>query len=271
MASARVHADEAAIHPGPVPTRALARVFLRSLLLQATWNRRGMQNLGFVYALWPALVHLYPDEQRRSRAAARHLTFFNTHPYLASAIVGGALFHEERVARGEEEPEAVERFKSALMFPFAAVGDSFFWLSLRPLSGMCAALLAPWIGLWSVALFLVLYNVPHLAFRITLFVDGYRRGDRVVERVAKAGLPKWGARLRRASAVGGGAAVVIGVFQLTGPGLPVEPRGWLVVAAAASLAVFLGTWALLARRGSLWAALASIGIGIVLALLGAGW
>ena len=56
MGSARIHADEAAIHP--LPTWALARVFLRSLLLQATWNRRGMQNLGFVYALWPALVHL---------------------------------------------------------------------------------------------------------------------------------------------------------------------------------------------------------------------
>src|SRR5690606_13799238 len=38
----------------------LARVFLRSLLLQASWNPRGMQNLGFAYAMWPALEHLYP-------------------------------------------------------------------------------------------------------------------------------------------------------------------------------------------------------------------
>ncbi|WP_373046555.1 PTS system mannose/fructose/sorbose family transporter subunit IID [Vulgatibacter sp.] len=249
----------------------LLRIFLRSLLLQATWNRRGMQNLGFAYAIWPGLKALYPDEASRARAAARHLAFFNTHPYLASAILGGALFHEERVARGEEPPEAVERFKSALMGPFAAVGDSFFWLSLRPFAGMIAALLAPWIGLWAVAAFLALYNVPHVAFRLSLFLEGYRRGDRVVERVARASLPKWGARLRRVSAVGGGVAVVVGAFLVTGPGLPVDGAVWLAVIGGVSLLVFLGTWALLARRGSLWAGLVAIGIGLVLALLGAGW
>jgi len=255
----------------PLPAWTLARVFLRSLLLQASWNRRGMQNLGVVYALWPALEHLYPDPSERVRAATRHLAFFNTHPYLASAILGGTLFHEERVARGEEPPEAVEGFKNALMGPFAAVGDSFFWLSLRPFAGMVAALLAPWIGLWAVLAFLALYNVPHVGFRLSLFLDGYRRGDRVVERVARAALPKWGARLRSLSAVGGGAAVVVGVFLITGPGLPVEPVPWLVTSAVASVLVFFATWALLARRGSLWAGLGAIAVGLVLALLGAGW
>ena len=32
-------------------------------------------------------------------AVQRHLTFFNTHPYVAAAIVGGVLYHEERIAR----------------------------------------------------------------------------------------------------------------------------------------------------------------------------
>ena len=257
--------------PRPLPASTLARVVLRSLLLQSSWNRRGMQNLGVAFALWPAIEQLYPDPQSRTRAAARHLAFFNTHPYLASAILGGALFHEEKVARGEEAPEAVEAFKSALMGPFAAVGDSFFWLSLRPFAGMVAALLAPWIGLWAVLAFLALYNVPHLGFRLSLFLDGYRRGDRVVERVARAALPKWGARLRTVSAVGGGVAVVVGVFLITGPGLPVEPVPWLVTIAAVSALVFFATWALLARRGSLWAGLGAIAVGLVLALLGAGW
>ena len=30
----------------------------------------------------------------------RHLVFFNTHPYVAAAIVGGVLYHEQRIARG---------------------------------------------------------------------------------------------------------------------------------------------------------------------------
>jgi len=257
--------------PAGVPAGVLARVFLRSLVLQASFNRRGMQNLGFAYAMWPALQVLYPDRAARTRAAARHLAFFNTHPYLASAILGGVIFHEERVARGEESPDVVENFKRALQGPFAAVGDSFFWLSLRPSAGILAALLSPWIGLWAVALFLVLYNVPHVAFRLVLFVDGYRRGDRVVERVARAALPKWGARLRGVSAACGGAAAVVAAFLITGPGLPVEGEPWLAVSCAASALVFLASWALLARGGTLLAAGLAIGLGLVLALLGAGW
>lgn len=261
---------EAAAHLR-VPAWALARVFVRSLVLQASFNRRGMQNLGFAFAIWPALVALYPDRAARTRAAARHLSFFNTHPYLASAILGGVIFHEERVARGEESADVVENFKRALQGPFAAVGDSFFWLSLRPSAGILAALLSPWLGLWSVALFLVLYNVPHVAFRLLLFVDGYRRGDRVVERVAKAALPKWGARLRAVSATCGGAAAVVAAFLLTGPGLPVEAESWLVVSCAAAALVFLASWGLLARRGALLAGILAIGLGLVLALFGAGW
>ncbi|MGZ6029197.1 MAG: PTS system mannose/fructose/sorbose family transporter subunit IID, partial [Myxococcaceae bacterium] len=86
------------IGPGTHLPRSLKiRVFLRSLLLQASWNPKGMQNLGLVYALFPALQRLYPDPLARREAVQRHLTFFNTHPYVAAAIVGGVLYHEERI------------------------------------------------------------------------------------------------------------------------------------------------------------------------------
>lgn len=239
--------------------RVLARVFLRSLLLQASWNRRGMQNLGVVYALWPALERLYPDRERRTAAARRHLAFFNTHPYLAPAILGGALHHEERIAAGAADPQAAERFKAALMGPFAAVGDSFFWLALRPAAGIAAALAAPWIGLWAVALFLALYNLPHLAFRVALFVGGYRSGELVVQQLGRAALPKWGARLRRFVAVGGGVALVMAVHEL-GTGL----GPWVL----AVLAVAGASWALLARVEAMWVGIGAVILGICLALAG---
>lgn len=254
-----------------VPAWALVRVFLRSFWLQASWNRRGMQNLGFAWALWPALCALYPDKATRSKAAARHLSFFNSHPYLAAAILGGAIHHEEKVAAGEEAPEAVERFKHALMFPFAAVGDSFFWLSLRPFAGAFAALMAPWIGVWAVVVFLAFYNVPHLALRITLFVDGYKRGDRVVENVARAALPKQGARLRRATAVAGGAALVAGAFLAT---LEVAEVGLatprlVLFAVFAAVGTFASASAITLRRGALSAAAAALFFGLLLALVSA--
>src|SRR5262249_61561740 len=69
-----------------LPAGILWRVFLRSFLLQASWNPQGMQNLGLAYALYPALCHLYPDRERQIAAVRRHLVFFNTHPYVAAAI-----------------------------------------------------------------------------------------------------------------------------------------------------------------------------------------
>lgn len=192
----------------------LLRVFLRSLLLQASWNPQGMQNLGLAYALFPALKQLYPDRRELEAAVRRHLTFFNTHPYVAAAILGGVLFHEQRIARGEEGPERVQAFKSALMGPLAALGDGFFWLSLKPAVGAFCALLVPVFqlltgqasqGAWAAVVFLVIYNLVHFTFRWRMYRMGLALGDRLVEEVAKANLPKRGARLRAVAAASAGA------------------------------------------------------------------
>jgi mannose PTS system EIID component len=198
------------IGPGThLPRSVKLRVFLRSLLLQASWNPKGMQNLGLVYALYPALEVLYPDPEKRREAVQRHLTFFNTHPYVAAAIVGGVLYHEERIAAGEEDPRRVTEFKGALMGPLAALGDGFFWLSLRPAAGALCAALVPWLGAWAAVLFLVLYNVVHFTLRGRLFRMGLQLGDRLVEAVAKARLPTRGARLRAVAAASAGAAAAL--------------------------------------------------------------
>lgn len=180
------------------------RVFLRSLFLQAAWNPQGMQNLGLAYAVFPALEKLYPERDRQMEAVRRHLVFFNTHPYVAAAIVGGVLYHEERIARGDESPERVVAFKAALMGPLAALGDGFFWLSLKPAVGAFCAAMVPLLGAWAAVLFLVLYNVVHLTLRARLYVLGLRRGDALVDDVARANLPTRGARLRSVAAASAG-------------------------------------------------------------------
>lgn len=197
----------AAPAPQPLDAWTLWRVFARSLFLQASWNPQGMQNLGLAYALFPALKRLYPDPERQMAAVRRHLAFFNTQPYMAAAILGGVLFHEERIARGEERPEQVVGFKAALMGPLAALGDGFFWLSLRPALGAFCAALVPLLQEWAAVLFLVLYNVVHLTLRARLFRMGLKLGDRLVEAVAHAQLPAWGGRLRAVGAASAGGAV----------------------------------------------------------------
>jgi PTS system mannose-specific IID component len=168
-----------------------------------------MQSLGLLYVLEPAWPHLFPDPERRQEAVKRHLSPFNTHPYAAAALVGGILFHEERLARGEGSVVEVVRFKQTLMGPLAALGDGFYWLGLRPATGALGAVLVPFLGPWAVLVFLATYNTVHVATRIWLFVTGYRFGAGVVARLSALKVPAWSARLRSIAA---GAAAAVGVW-----------------------------------------------------------
>jgi len=227
-----------------LPWTVLLRVFMRSLFLQASWNPKGMQNLGLAYAVFPALERLYASGTAREEAVRRHLVFFNTHPYVAAAIVGGVVFHEERIARGEETPDKVVAFKAALMGPLAALGDGFFWLSLKPAAGAVGAALVPLLGLWAVPVFLVFYNLVHMLLRVRLYWLGLTLGDRLVEAVARANLPARGARLRTVAALcAGGLAAWLAVSFGANAGGAHAP-----LLAAGCLALGVASYVLVSRR-----------------------
>jgi len=215
-----------------VSTPTLARVFLRSFFLQASWNPRGMQNLGFADAISPALRELYPDPAACAKAVLRHLEFFNCHPYMASAILGGAVRLEERVASGEASPETVSSFKR----------DGFFWLALRPAAALVAAASEPFLGLGCVFVFLLLYNAAHLPARIWLFATGYSRAEGVVDAVARAHMSSGTPLLKACAAAMAGALAARGVLAA---GFPLRPFHALLVATTMVLA-----WAVLPRLGA---------------------
>jgi PTS system mannose-specific IID component len=235
---------------------ALARVFWRSLFLQAAWNPRGMQNVGFADAIAPALEELYPDPKERAKAAARHLEFFNCHPYLAAAILGGAVRLEERVAAGEAPPESVSQFKTALGPPFAALGDGFFWLALRPTAALAAAASEPFVGLGCIVIFLVLYNAVHLSSRIWLFVTGYLRGEGVVAAVSQAHFASGTPLLK---ACGAALAGALAGRALLAAGLPERPFHVLLVAST-----IVAAFALLPRLGVARATYIAVCLGLAL-------
>ncbi|HSB19103.1 MAG TPA: PTS system mannose/fructose/sorbose family transporter subunit IID [Anaeromyxobacteraceae bacterium] len=243
----------------------LRRVFWRCLFLQAAWNRRGMQNLGFAFAIDPALRELYPDPAARLRALERHLGFFNCHPYMAAAIVGGAIQHEERVARGEEPPGAPAAYKATLQGPLAAVGDGFFWTALRPFFGALAAVGALLLGWPAVAAAVAAYNAVHLWLRWRFFRDGYRHGDEVVLDIRNLALPARAERLRVGAAALCGLAAAVVVVRA---GAALGAEGGLLAAAGAA-----GGYLAL-RRGLplLWMAYAALaagaGLGLALAARG---
>ena len=195
--------------PVSVPPVTLRRVFWRCLFLQAAWNRRGMQNLGFAYAIDPALRRLYADPGAAERGPAtppRHLQLSPLHgrrhrrrrhpPRGAGGRRRGAPRRAARVQAGAAG--AARRGRATASSGPASAPSSARWPRwARSLLGWPALVAA-----------LLLYNALHLWFRWTLFRAGYRAGDEVVLRLASlslAGLGGAPARRRRGALAGVGA------------------------------------------------------------------
>lgn len=190
----------------PMDTFGLVRIFLRTLLVQGSLNFSRMQNLGFAFALMPWIRAQAARSGNVPELLRRHLQYFNTHPYFVAPIVGAVLHMEQN---GEDGGEEVARLKTALMGPYAAIGDAFFWGALKPLSSI-AAFFPAFIGMPVAPLvLLILYNPPHIALRIAGFVTGCRYGRMSVEFVRRLELPDLGRRLRQAAAAVLGAAAAL--------------------------------------------------------------
>ncbi len=154
--------------------RGLALAWLRTFLVQGSWNYDRMVGVGVAYVMEPLLRGL--PAERYHGALKRVASFFNAHPYL-TGLAAGAL------ARAEHDgvPEAqVDRLRNALIGPLGSVGDRLIWAAWLPL---CAALgllvasaSAPIAG---VVTFVVLYNVVHVALRSWGLLAGWRAGTTV--------------------------------------------------------------------------------------------
>ncbi|HTG00402.1 MAG TPA: PTS system mannose/fructose/sorbose family transporter subunit IID [Nitrospirota bacterium] len=168
-----------------VSIRDLMKVFGRALLLQASWSFDRMQTAGFAYALSPVLKKLYPDPQQYEARLRVHLEYFNTQPYFASFLIGAAVKLEQDRAEGRESEADPAGLKASLMAPLGALGDSFFWGSLKPMSAVAAAALLVTGSWWAPFLFLFLYNTWHVGLRLGMLLWGYAGGGNAVELMSR--------------------------------------------------------------------------------------
>ncbi len=127
--------------PRPIRARDLGAAGSRLLHLQAMLTPDRMQGPGFAFSLVPVLRRLYPDRDRFAEALTRHTWYVATHPLLAGYVLGAAARLEAKRAAGEPIDGArIDALKRALASPLAAIGDPFFWVVLRPLSGLAGVL-----------------------------------------------------------------------------------------------------------------------------------
>lgn len=171
----------AAVQAPTLPRGTWLRIYLRLFAVQGSWNYETMNGNGIGFCIEPAL-RLLPGGREGAQypaAMGRHARYFNCHPYFAGVAVGA-------LARAEIDgvpAPMIERFRTALGGPLGSVGDRLVWASWLPLCSLIA-LAAFGLGarpLYVLGIFLLTYNVGHLALRAWGLRIGFERGLRVAE------------------------------------------------------------------------------------------
>lgn len=158
------------------------KVWWRSQFLQGSWNYERMQNMGWAYALIPALKKLYTTKEDRAAALERHMEFFNTHPYVAAPIIGVTLALEEEKASGAPvEDKAIQGVKIGMMGPLAGIGDPVFWFTVRPILGALGASLASAGNILGPIIFFVGWNLIRMSFLWYTQELGYKSGKEITK------------------------------------------------------------------------------------------
>lgn len=157
-------------------------IWLRSTFLQGSWNYERMQNGGWAFTLIPAIKKLYKTKEDRSAALERHLEFFNTHPYVASPIIGVTLALEEERANGAPiDDVTIQGVKVGMMGPLAGIGDPVFWFTVKPIIGALAASLAMSGNVLGPIIYFVAWNAIRMAFMWYTQELGYKAGSKITD------------------------------------------------------------------------------------------
>ena len=157
-------------------------IWWRSTFIQGSWNYERMQNGGWAFSLIPAIKKLYKTKEERSAALTRHLEFFNTHPYVASPIIGVTLALEEDRANGAQVDDVtIQGVKVGMMGPLAGIGDPVFWFTVIPILGALGASLAMAGNILGPIIFFLGWNIIRMAFTWYTQEFGYKAGSRITE------------------------------------------------------------------------------------------
>lgn len=152
-------------------------------------NMERMEAPAFVRIMGLVANKFYDNEEDRKALLLRHSQFFNTEPLIGSIIPGIVLGMEEQKSNGEDIPdELISSIKTALMGPFAGIGDSLMAGTLVPILLSIALGLSKDTGSIAGPLFYVIvYLGIMLPLTWFLFRKGYTAGINSVEMILGGG------------------------------------------------------------------------------------
>lgn len=153
-------------------------------------NFERMEGPAIVKMLADVREEIYPnDKEAQKEMLERHTIFFNTEPNLGTIVPGIVLGMEYEMAQGGDvQPEFINSIKTALMGPFAGIGDSLLPGTLCPILlsialGMCenGEIIGP-----------IFYIISFLAIMLPLtwflFSYGVKTGANAAELVLSGGI-----------------------------------------------------------------------------------
>lgn len=164
-------------------------IFWRQFQLLGCMSHTRMQGIGFGWALAPILKKIYPDRQEYLDSLKRESMFFNTTQALAPFIMGLTVSMEKENAENPDfDVNTINGVKVGLMGPFAGIGDTFFYATLRVIITSLVIGLALNGNVMGPILYLLLYNIPNYLIRYFGCSFGYRLGSTYITEAAKSGL-----------------------------------------------------------------------------------
>ncbi len=155
---------------------------IRSIFYQANWNIENMQGTGFSWLL--------KDLSKRFNiglgniGSNKRADYFNTNPYFVTFMLG--MFLKEA-----ESGQAVDEYKSTYASVFGALGDSFFWHSLRPLTFFLSLFIALYEPMFAMFFYLIFFNIFNIGFKFLGFYLGYNYGTNVIDLFRTVSFANW--------------------------------------------------------------------------------
>lgn len=117
------------------------------------------------------------------------MEFFNTTPYVSTAIMGiSAAMEESNADNADFDTSSINSVKVALMGPLAGIGDSMFWGTLRVIATGIGTSLALNGNILGPILFWLIYNIPAYLVRYWCLKFGYGFGTSFLNKVEESGL-----------------------------------------------------------------------------------
>ena len=156
----------------------------------AAQNMERMEAPAFAGMMGKVADKLYDDPEEQKALMLRHTQFYNSQPMVGVMINGIALGMEEQRACGENVPdELISSTKTALMGPFAGVGDSLFIGTLIPiLLSIGLGLVGEQGSLAGPLFYIIAWLGIMLTFTWLTFRFGYRSGITAIHTLFESGM-----------------------------------------------------------------------------------